>query len=806
MKEGLKEFLKKHQVMVLVIIFFILIGLLLFGTQIYLFFNFLLGNDIIVNVQASKESVHLKHGEMEKVFFETGVTTNPFCKASCTSEFKDLSRDEVLEKEQFMITPGKDKQQAFTIRAKEKKVGYSLYQFLLQCQSVESTFCHTDEQPTSRSILVTVFTNVTEAEKEVQEQILRNVSEIVEKITMAQNQQRMLINVSKMLEKSFMLNETEKSIENTERLLQNEKERLLAVQQSWRAGNIWVTQQQVAEITVDDITQEQLKIMSEIEQLMNEYSNVSGQFYQSEQILQNLTTKPIRNATVLLLMQKAVTLHNLTRNFLLQKNTLDEKKNIVQEFTKTIEEIQPKVLAEEKVIALDLGLQADIRLDTLCLIGGICAVHPTVADRAKGKNNSFSESCTELEKVKSGLSPLNQTFTTAGYPTGEEFWQNMSLKVQNKQQELILSYLEQVPEEENETMLLKTLLVPKEIMPVEGYPDYNLTAALITVLRTQPLPSCSGLQNHSLTLVMEALPSYVLPQVAGNSTFTFSLGEQEQECCVLGKCDACCQSGECEQEELYPIIFLHGHAFNKDISAEYSLDAFNTLQDKLEQEGYVNGGAISLYTTKNTPMGEWGVFKTPMTLKVSYYYDIFQTPENYVIVQEKSESIDTYAVRFKEILDTVRYKTGRDKVVVVAHSMGGLVARRYVQIFGSDQIAKLVTVGTPHQGITEETFKQCNVIGEERECRDMKEDSVFMSKLKNSGILPIPVYTIAGSGCEMPGGDGDGVVLLEKAVVAEGKKYTIEGECDGLDLLHTKLLDIEKYPQVYQIIMKVLED
>ena len=37
-------------------------------------------------------------------------------------------------------------------------------------------------------------------------------------------------------------------------------------------------------------------------------------------------------------------------------------------------------------------------------------------------------------------------------------------------------------------------------------------------------------------------------------------------------------------------------------------------------------------------------------------------------------------------------------VVLVAHSMGGLVARAYVRKYGAAKIAKLITCGTPHQG------------------------------------------------------------------------------------------------------------
>ncbi len=44
-------------------------------------------------------------------------------------------------------------------------------------------------------------------------------------------------------------------------------------------------------------------------------------------------------------------------------------------------------------------------------------------------------------------------------------------------------------------------------------------------------------------------------------------------------------------------------------------------------------------------------------------------------------------------------QTGADKVHIVGHSLGGLIARYYVQVCGgSDRVESVVTLGTPHQG------------------------------------------------------------------------------------------------------------
>lgn len=50
-------------------------------------------------------------------------------------------------------------------------------------------------------------------------------------------------------------------------------------------------------------------------------------------------------------------------------------------------------------------------------------------------------------------------------------------------------------------------------------------------------------------------------------------------------------------------------------------------------------------------------------------------------------------------VERVRSVTGAEKVMVVGHSMGGLVARYYVQRLGGDEVVDtVITLGTPHRG------------------------------------------------------------------------------------------------------------
>jgi pimeloyl-ACP methyl ester carboxylesterase len=61
-------------------------------------------------------------------------------------------------------------------------------------------------------------------------------------------------------------------------------------------------------------------------------------------------------------------------------------------------------------------------------------------------------------------------------------------------------------------------------------------------------------------------------------------------------------------------------------------------------------------------------------------------------------SIDVLAEVLAARIDELRAATGMPQIVLVTHSMGGLVARAYLRDHGGAKIARLVTLGAPHHG------------------------------------------------------------------------------------------------------------
>ncbi len=61
-------------------------------------------------------------------------------------------------------------------------------------------------------------------------------------------------------------------------------------------------------------------------------------------------------------------------------------------------------------------------------------------------------------------------------------------------------------------------------------------------------------------------------------------------------------------------------------------------------------------------------------------------------------SIELFAEQMAARIDAILAATRAQKVALVGHSMGGLVARAYLRRYGDAKVRSLVTLGTPHHG------------------------------------------------------------------------------------------------------------
>lgn len=277
-------------------------------------------------------------------------------------------------------------------------------------------------------------------------------------------------------------------------------------------------------------------------------------------------------------------------------------------------------------------------------------------------------------------------------------------------------------------------------------------------------------------------------------------------CCIFGECEKCCINESCRDEpSLFPVIMIHGHAFDKEQSPTFSFDIFDKIEMDLKNDGYVYSGVVtSNINYTGTGENELGTIRKPVSIKATYYID-FNDPS--FSQSELNLGLENYSGRLNDIINFVRFKTGKSKVNIIAHSMGGLVARRYLQIYGENSVNKLILIASPNHGISENTRGVCLIAGRGKECYDMTSNSQFMKtinsiQLKNS----TKIYNIYGIGCETDGSDGDKVVTEQSAILEGVKNYVIRGNCSTvLDVFHNQILDTGLHPETYNVIRSILK-
>lgn len=103
--------------------------------------------------------------------------------------------------------------------------------------------------------------------------------------------------------------------------------------------------------------------------------------------------------------------------------------------------------------------------------------------------------------------------------------------------------------------------------------------------------------------------------------------------------------------------------------------------------------------------------------------------------------IETFAAHLDRVVGDVTQATGQPRVILVCHSMGGLVARTYLRSHGPGRVAGLVTLGSPHHGTV------LAALGAGANARQMRRGSGFLAGLdewesgSGPGCPALSIYT-----------------------------------------------------------------
>ncbi len=99
------------------------------------------------------------------------------------------------------------------------------------------------------------------------------------------------------------------------------------------------------------------------------------------------------------------------------------------------------------------------------------------------------------------------------------------------------------------------------------------------------------------------------------------------------------------------------------------------------------------------------------------------------------KEIPYYAGQLENKISDILKETSQSKIILICHSMGGLLARYYIShLKGKSYVEKLITIGTPHKGtqLWSFTHSPCGT--------DMRPGSNFLKKL---GLIPATIKTLS---------------------------------------------------------------
>ncbi|MEO7264630.1 MAG: CARDB domain-containing protein [Ferruginibacter sp.] len=163
-----------------------------------------------------------------------------------------------------------------------------------------------------------------------------------------------------------------------------------------------------------------------------------------------------------------------------------------------------------------------------------------------------------------------------------------------------------------------------------------------------------------------------------------------------------------QQNLPYPVILVHGlnssqttwNTLLTDMQNRYGWSYGGNMNFCLNQDGNL---AVSLLSTDYK---DWSGALTAGDI-YTVNFNVALNGTNATLsndVESNQSAVDKQGVAIRDAIKHVLQITGRSKVILAGHSMGGLASREYLQnpslwqTDGMHHVAKLLTIGTPHGG------------------------------------------------------------------------------------------------------------
>lgn len=138
-----------------------------------------------------------------------------------------------------------------------------------------------------------------------------------------------------------------------------------------------------------------------------------------------------------------------------------------------------------------------------------------------------------------------------------------------------------------------------------------------------------------------------------------------------------------------------------DLSQMFSDIGDDFLTDNLML--YDNGESVEEIEAENVIQV---IFNVPF-LNINIFKDLFddlvengypQDLDLFLFPYDWRLNLDNTKDLLKDKIEEIKSQTGAPKINIIAHSMGGLLVKDYINFYGKNSIEKLIFVGTPHLG------------------------------------------------------------------------------------------------------------
>ncbi len=767
--------------------------------------NFLARNELYISIEPHQQLINADYDKPIELNFTLKNRNFWFCPTYCQLALYNPYEEKLLAAENVSLSPNTEIYRSYNILLNTRGAGQRIYYFEAECNNKWTVLCQTDQKKYLGSCFVAINYHLPESESMLRDTLKDTLNIFSQRVEIAGNlieeNRQIAEDISKQRPVTLNMESWEEIVKASSELLETSHD--LWVQDKYSELNQFVSAADLKEIQgavtmlqlIKDNLVEYAEAYNMQAMVFNEFQSNWAQLSDAYGFYLRTNNTPHANA-ILNLSERIMAAHTLFTQMPFED--FNNQSHIVRNLNTSFFDIEKKYVSDRDALEKNstnlINTHAKIQAKVFAILGS-------------GEVTLTQDMCADLRHIADNYNHINanaearmQGFTQ--YADNTEF---TTLRDAHKRSMTDDSFNVVYENATNQFIINHSIAIENTL---------NLTAKdYVSVLSFNEPSQLDALEamwcrsvNETLLSPFEehALSPITITPYTSEALINITFQDNPPRCCIFGLCSDCSVN-----EKLYPTIFLHGHSSLENNPVEESLVAFSNIQKKMGYEDeLINAGGID---TSTAALAEtWSRMNAAITLRASYYYITYYDVGVAAASVRKSESIENYAIRLKELIEMVKSNTGASKVNLVTHSMGGLVAREYITLFGEESVDKLILIGTPNKGISGRARQFCSTIGSDNECEDMFNDSIFIKRLNAQTNIPkkVKVYTIYGTGCNTEGKDGDGILAAGDVMLDYAENFQVNGTCKdllGLEL-HSDMLDPEIHPEVYDKIVEILKN